>query len=79
MDQDEQQQAVHEMLQKLSAGIASDTGSDGPICTGWVLVTQWSTTDGQQYVSRYWDDVLPVWQREGLLHYALKNWKEGSE
>lgn len=76
MDQAAEQAAVEEMLHKLALNITKDTGSEQPMCTGWVLVTQWSTVDGQQYVSRYWDDKLPTWQREGLLHYALKEWKE---
>lgn len=79
MDIAAQRAAIEELLGKLAAIVADDTGSDQPICTGWVLVAEWSTVDAEQFVSRYWHETMPPWHRDGLLHYALKNWKEGSE
>jgi hypothetical protein len=67
-------------LTEMAAVIAERTGSGQPICTNYVLVAEWSTLDGEQWITREWDERRPVWQRDGLLHHALHgqgNWGGG--
>lgn len=45
------------------------------LATNWVLVIEWSTVDGKSWLSRWWDEDRPIWQRDGLLHAAIDaNW-----
>lgn len=45
------------------------------VVTGWVLVTEWMTTDGGKWLSKTSADAsgekLPTWQERGYLHDAL--------
>lgn len=45
------------------------------VVTGWVLVTEWMTTDGGKWLSKTSADaageMLPLWQERGYLHDAL--------
>lgn len=74
-DQDDQDDPgrtiIERALAELAAVIAANTGSDQPICTNYVLVSEWSTVDGQQWITREWAQRSTVWQRDGLLHHAL--------
>jgi hypothetical protein len=64
-------------LAEVAAYIADDVSADQPICTNYVVVAEWSTLDGEQWITREWDPRRPAWQREGLLHHALHaNWGE---
>lgn len=66
---------IDKALAELAAVIASDTGRDQPIATNWVLVSEWSTLDGERFISRDWDPRGTIWQRDGMLHHALySNW-----
>jgi hypothetical protein len=68
---DRVQPIIDQALTDLARVLSDDVNRDGAVCTNWVLVAEWSTTDGEQWISRYWDENRPVWQRDGLLHEAL--------
>ena len=57
----------------LSDAIAQTAGSidgEGAICTGWVMVAEWMTADGEHCMSRL-DNAQPRWRTVGLLRTAL--------
>jgi hypothetical protein len=65
-------------MQQLAGDLAEETGQQGAICTGWVVVSEWSTPDGQMWCARYWAEHTPAWRRAGLLHEGLfGTWAEG--
>jgi hypothetical protein len=74
------EQAISDALAKLAGEVAGE--GKNAVCTNWVLVAEWSDTDGEHWLSRWWDENRPVWQRDGLLHHALfssNRWDEDDE
>lgn len=64
-------------MQSLASNMKEEPKLNGAICTGWVVVAEWSTPDGQMWCSRYWAEHTPSWRRNGLLHEALYgSWAE---
>ena len=59
------------------ADIARVAFLDPAICTGWVLVAEWTdgTADGF-WTTTLADDQQPDWRQKGLLHHALETWGE---
>ena len=59
------------------ADIAQIAFPDPAICTGWVLVAEWTdgTTDGF-WTTVFTDDQNPDWRQKGLLHHAIDTWGE---
>jgi hypothetical protein len=49
--------------------------ADGAILTGYVVIAEWSTTDGQRWITKTAGDLNdegpPVWTVEGWLWHAL--------
>ena len=45
------------------------------VVIGWVLITEWSASDGQRWLAKTSADasgqILPSWQERGYLHDAL--------
>jgi hypothetical protein len=61
----------------LSDAIAQTAGSvdgEGAMCTGWVLVAEWMTADGEHCISRL-DNAAPRWRTVGLLQTALAHYQ----
>jgi hypothetical protein len=47
------------------------------ICTGWVLVSEWTGgTDSDYWTVVFADDQQPDWRQKGLLHHAIDTWGE---
>lgn len=47
------------------------------ICTGWVLVSEWTGGGDKDYWTlTLADDQQPDWRQLGLLHHAIKTWEE---
>jgi hypothetical protein len=59
------------------ADIAQIAFPDPAICTGWVLVAEWTdgTADGF-WTTTFADDQNPDWRQKGLLHHAVETWGE---
>lgn len=58
----------------LADAIASTSRSidaDGAMCTGWVVIAEWTGADGAYWVSRLADEATPRWRLKGLLRDAL--------
>jgi hypothetical protein len=67
---------IDEAVQSL-AGVVS---SDGSVCTGWILISQWSTVEGHQAMGYQVADNTATWTQRGLLSEALADLgSQGSE
>ena len=47
--------------------------------TGYVLVTQWMSADGRQWLSRSTPSHMTGWLVKGMLHEALHDWPTGTD
>jgi hypothetical protein len=65
------EKAIDALMAELGRAMSEQVERDNAICTNWVRVAEWSTVDGEQWNSRWWDEKRPVWQRDGMLHQAL--------
>jgi hypothetical protein len=66
-DSDDGRGAIHEAIQA-NARLGRD---DGAILTGWVLVAEWLTPDGDRWLSRGWAEGTTNWAAKGMHHEAL--------
>lgn len=73
------EEIIGKAMAELAGLLAEDTDSAQPMCTNYVLVAEWSTLDGQQWISRWWDSSRPEWQRDGLLYHGLRGDWNGDE
>jgi hypothetical protein len=60
---------IDEAIQSL-AGVVNQEGS---VCTGWVLVSQWSTVEGGQAMAYQVAHNTATWTQRGLLSEALSD------
>ena len=72
-----EQQKKPSAIDNALADIARVAFEEPAICTGWVLVSEW--TDGT--AKGFWtvvfaDDQNPDWRQKGLVHHALDTWGE---
>jgi hypothetical protein len=44
---------------------------EGTLCTGFVLVAEWITPEGDKVLSRVRSDYMPDWLMRGMLDDAL--------
>lgn len=70
-DQPDAEAFMDKAMVDLARYVSADVDQPGAICTNWILVAEWSTADGQQFISRFYDSDRPMWQHQGLLHHAL--------
>lgn len=75
---DPNRELIETMLDGLAQVMANETDSPQPMCTGWVLVVEWTDINGQPWLGRMWDEKIPAWRRDGMLQYALnhQHWAE---
>ena len=60
---------MHDLLTQLQAEM------DGQICTGWVLLSEWVSSDGSKILEAHKSPELTPWSAGGMLHHAL--YREG--
>lgn len=64
---------VDAAIQETSGDIAEASGANGAICTGWFLVSEWSDTAGQPWMSVMNSAGLTTWRARGLLSEAIND------
>lgn len=67
-------QTPAEVLADAIANTAGAVDGEGAICTGWVLIAEWVTADGEHCLMRL-DADAPRWRTVGLLETALAHYK----
>jgi len=63
----------NDVIDEAVQATASSVSEVGAVCTGWVLVTQWSKVDGGQAFGVQASDNMATWTRRGLLAEALND------
>lgn len=74
-DEDEDRQkrgyeAINRCLQELAAIMAETTGSEMPMVSDWVLLTEWNTFNGY-YLSRWGMPNVPTWRQRAMQQWDL--------
>lgn len=66
--------AIHEVIQKHAAM----STQDGAVLTGWVLVAEWMTPDGDRWLSKAHAAGTTAWAARGMMHDAIhgRGWEE---
>lgn len=67
-------QTPADVLSDAIAQTACAVDGEGAMCTGWVLVAEWMTADGEHCLTRL-DNDLPRWRTVGLLQTALAHYE----
>ena len=75
---EEQQQDPNEIVEAAIQALAGLVSPDGAVCTGWVLVSQWSDVEGNQAMGYQTGDRTATWTQRGLLSEALHDLGERS-
>lgn len=70
---EEEQQSPDEIIDDALQSLAPIVNAEGAVCTGWVLVSQWSGVDGSQAMAYQTSDNLTSWGQRGLLAEALND------
>jgi hypothetical protein len=47
-----------------------ESGGDGALLTGWVVVAEWINTDGEPELTAYAREGMPYWRIDALLEAA---------
>lgn len=73
-DSDAGRDAIHDAIQA-NARMGQE---DGAILTGWVLVAEWMTPDGDRWLSKGHAASVTAWSADGMYHEALYGkWPDG--
>lgn len=67
----------HDVIAEAIATTSKTVNDEGAMCTGWVVVAEWTDADGAYWVTRLSDETSPSWRIKGLLHDALFDSNEG--
>lgn len=51
--------------------IQANYAPPGALLTGWVMVVEWTTVDGQRVLGKARSDDTPPWTAKGMLHTVL--------
>jgi hypothetical protein len=71
MDEEEQRIEANRTIDEAVQSIAGAVSQEGAVCTGWVLVSQWSDVEGSQAFLHQASDGMPPWLERGMLAQAL--------
>lgn len=70
---EEQQRNPNDIIDEAVQSLAGLVSEDGAVCTGWVLISQWSGVDGTQAMGYQTGEQTATWTQRGLLHEALSD------
>lgn len=51
--------------------MARSVDADGAMCTAWIVIAEWTDSNGDYWMTRQQDETSPSWRVKGLLHDAL--------
>jgi hypothetical protein len=64
---DPSREAIHDAIQEHGRmGV-----DDGAVLTGWTLVAEWMTPDGERWLSKAHGAHTTSWAAKGMMHEAL--------
>jgi hypothetical protein len=69
----------HDVIAEAIASTSKDIDDNGAMCTGWVLIAEWTDAEGAYWLRRLSDETSPSWRTKGLLHDALYDWQKASD
>lgn len=69
---------IERALNEVAGLFAETTGSEQMVIGDFVLVSEWSSLNGDRFVTRYMPDGMPPWRRNGLLDWAAQDWGDES-
>jgi len=50
-----------------------DPDAKHQVCTGWILVTEWSDFSGEKFIATHTSDGLAPWTAIGMMYYSIEN------
>ena len=48
------------------------TISDNAVCVSWILVTEWTDGEGNNWLEEHRTAQMPPWKRQGILWHILE-------
>lgn len=61
---------VEKRLEEAIIAYEKDSGGEGVLLTGWVIVAEWINADGEPELSAFAREGMPYWRIDALLEAA---------
>lgn len=58
-------------FEAITAAVQEQAPTEGAVLTGWALMCEWMTPDGQRVLSRIRPAYVTEWLADGMYHHAL--------